>query len=172
MIHKQQRILTNLTRQVNQLVERAADDSLYRTVDEVSSGTVQQSEVFEDPFPALPQENSGNANAEQEQSQEVSATTHVDEPISANEMNTDGLPSPSVQLSDLQTRAYNEVARTSTPRTPHIPSAAPRHIRPPQNPRQMSQALSQSSSTKEILLIGDSLISSVNVKGLKQNVYI
>ena len=167
MIHKQQRILTNLTRQVNQLIERAVDDSLYRTVDEVSSGTVQQSEVFEDPFPPLPQQNNGNANVEQEQTHEVSATTCVDGPVSSNEMNTDGLPSPSVQLPDLQTRAYNEVARTSTPKTPQRPSAAPRQTRPPQNPRQMSQ----SNTTKEILLIGDSLISSINVKGLKQNIY-
>ena len=171
MIHKQQNILSHLTRQVNRLVEQATNDSLYKTVDEVSANvTEQRSEIFEDPFPPLSQENGGNVNAEQEPSQ-VNATAHVEGQDSSNEMNTDGLPSPSVQLPDLQTRPYNEVARTSTPKTPQRPNPASRPTRPQQNPRPMSQTLSQPSTPKQILLIGDSLISSVNPKGLKQNVH-
>ena len=171
MIHKQQNILSYLTRQVNRLVERATNESSYRTVDEVSASvTEQRSEVFEDPFPPLSQENGENVNAEQEPSQ-VNATAHVEGQDSSNEMNTDGLPSPSVQLPDLQTRPYNEVARTSTPKTPQRPNTASRPTRPQQNPRPMSQTLSQPSTPKQVLLIGDSLISSVNPKGLKQNVH-
>ena len=172
MIHKQQSILSHLTKQVNPLVEQAANESLYRTVDQISPNvTVQPSEVFEDPFRPLSQENGGNINAEQEPSHEVNATAHIEGPNSPNIMNTDGLPSPGVQLPDLQTSSYSEVARTSTPKTPQRPSPASRQTRPQQNSGPISQNSSQPSTAKQILLIGDSLISSVNPKGLKQNVF-
>ena len=172
MIHKQQSILSHLTKQVNRLVEQAANESLYRTVDQISPNvTVQPSEVFEDPFRPLSQENGGNINAEQEPSHEVNATAHIEGPNSPNIMNTYGLPSPGVQLPDLQTSSYSEVARTSTPKTPQRPSPASRQTRPQQNSGPISQNSSQPGTAKQILLIGDSLTSSVNPKGLKQNVF-
>ena len=168
MIHKQQNILSHLTQQVNRLVERAANESIYKTVDQISpDDTVQPSEVFEDPFHQATQEDGENISAEQEQYHEGNAPAHVEGPNSPNMINTDGLPSPDVQLPDLQTRSYSEVARTSTPKTPQRPSPASRQTRPKQN----SGSSSKPSTTKQILLIGDSLISSVNPKGLKQNVF-
>ena len=127
MIHKQQSTVSYLTKQVIQLFERAATDRIYRTVEQTDPNlTAQPSEVFEDPFLPLSREDGRNINAEQEQSQEVSATAHIEGPNSPNIMNTDGRPSPGVQLQDLQTSSYSEVARTSTPRTPQRPSAASR----------------------------------------------
>lgn len=168
MIHKQQSILSHLTQQVNRLVEQTANESVYKTIDQISADdTVQPSEVFEDPFHLATQEDGENNNAVQEQYHEANAPTDVEGPSSPNLINTDGLPSPSVQLPDLQTRSYSEVARTSTPKTPQRPSPASRQIRPQQNPGPSSDPI----TSKQILLIGDSLISSVNPKGLKQNVF-
>lgn len=172
MIHKQQSILNHLTQQVNRLVEQAANESLYKTVDQISPNiTVQPSEVYEDPFKQQSQEENGNLSGEQEPYHESSAPDHVECPDSPNRMNTDDLPSPGVQLLDLQTRSYSEVARTSTPKTPQRPSPVSRQTRPPQSPESVLQTSSVPSTTKQILLLGDSLISSVNPKGLKQNVF-
>ena len=90
------------------------------------------------------------------------------------------LLSPSSEIPNLQTRQYSEVLRTSTPKdpiptneTPHRPRPAPRRTlhaqvnRPSPRPAPRARI---NNNANQILLIGDSLISSVSTKGPLSNV--
>ncbi|MEW8546817.1 MAG: GDSL-type esterase/lipase family protein, partial [Candidatus Thiodiazotropha sp.] len=101
-----------------------------------------------------------------------------DEAIMVNSTNV-SLPSPTPEIPERQTRQYSEVLRTSTPRdttneTPHRPRPAPRRSFQSSvsssSPKPTARTMSINNS-KQILLIGDSLISSVNSKGLAPNVF-
>lgn len=155
MISTLQGQITTLTKQVNHLVQLATSESLYRTVDQTSinSTTINQSATDE-----RSRENKTTLNT---------PTTHVH--------------SPATEIPDLQTRQYSEVVRTSTPRnpshnTPQRPRPAPRrtqqrNISRPSPTPMLGNSLQDVCQSSQILMIGDSIISSVNQKGLKQTVF-
>ena len=170
MIHSLQGQITTLTTQVNQLVEQAVNDTLYRTVDQTNSVYSSQSVGNNHSF-----ENNSATSIENGPSQESNGTVNTAGPTSTNPINIEDLPSPGVQLPDLQPHLYSQVVRTSTPRnlnqqTPQRPHPVPRQRwgtnKTPPQPESIPQ-----NEQKEILLIGDSLISAINSKGLVQNVF-
>ena len=102
------------------------------------------------------------------------------------------LSSSTPRIPDLQRCQYSEgVQRTSTPRihthetprtdyrkTPQRPQPAPRRKVqrneniPHQSPRpRPTQQNSLNNNSRQIFIIGDSLISSINTKGLRQNIF-
>ena len=149
MIHKLQRQISILTQQVNKLVEQAANESLYRTVDETNADPTQ-TQLHEDKHqPLFPvsgrdlndgQEHVNNPAghaAEQEPALVSNTVGHGEEISSPVRMSTDGFSSPDVDLPDLQTRSYSQtVMRTSTPRSQQRsrPTPTPRS-RPTLSPR-------------------------------------
>lgn len=164
MVHSLQGQISALTKQINHLVEQAANDTLYKTVDQTSSIDSSQSLEKRHSF-----EHNSASNIEDEPSQEGSGTNN-------SHINIEDLPTPNVQLPNLQPHLYSEVVRTSTPRNPtqQTPQRRPRPV--PRRRQETSKAPSSPQSIpqnvqKEILLIGDSLISSINSKGLVQNVF-
>ena len=165
MISTMQGEMAKLTKEVNDLVlQHASQHSLYRTVDQtsISSPTLNHS-----------RDNQDNEEPHGEASHEVPVNDGASLAKTPNASNGN-LLSPSSELPDLQTRQYSEVARrTSTPReqnqTPHRPRPEPQPHVPTSSPRPGPRT-SHNDHSDQILLIGDSLISSVNPKGLKQNV--
>ena len=111
-----------------------------------------------------------NVETQQEVAQEeVPANREATTPNISN--NNIPRPSPSADLPEPQTRAYNDVLRTSTPRdptneTPH----RPRTVHGINSAPKSAQRIVTDKNANQILLIGDSLISSVNPKGLTPNV--
>ena len=111
-----------------------------------------------------------NIETQQEVAQEeVPANREATTPNISN--NNIPRPSPSADLPEPQTRAYNDVLRTSTPRdptneTPH----RPRTVHGINSAPKSAQRIVTDNNANQILLIGDSLISSVNLKGLTPNV--
>ena len=156
--------MSKLTKEVNYLAQKlAANQSIYRTVDQTnaSSTSLNQSAHNELLQGVAAQE-------------EVQVNTETRPPVTSDS----NLPSPALELPDLQTKQYSDVLRTSTPRditngTPHRPCPTPRRTIQPQvlrpSPRPAPRAVHNNDSN-QILLIGDSLISSVNPKGLTSNV--
>lgn len=170
MIHSLQGQITTLSTQVNQLVEQAVKDTLYRTVDQTNSVDSSQSIGNNHSF-----EHNSATNIVNGPSQESNGTVSTASPTSTNPINIEDLPSPAVQLPDLQPHLYSQVVRTSTPRninqqTPQRPHPVPRQRRRTSQTPAQSQPIPQNEQ-KEILLIGDSLISAINSKGLVQNVF-
>ncbi|MEW8542647.1 MAG: GDSL-type esterase/lipase family protein [Candidatus Thiodiazotropha sp.] len=171
MVHSLQGQISTLTTQINQLVEQAANDTIYRTVDQTNS--VDWSQSLENDHYT---EHNSATNIEDELSQENNAIERADSQGCTNPINIEDLPTPNVQLPDLQPHLYSEVVRTSTPRnsTQQTPQRRPR---PAPRQRQRTSEVPQSvqpspqNDQKEVLLIGDSLISSINSKGLTQNVF-
>ena len=145
MISTLQGQITTLTTQVNDLVQQASNQSVIRTVDQSTDKEVQQEEILE-------------------------SSNEVRSAITPNTSDSH-LPSPASELPDLQTSQYSDVVRrTSTPidltnATPQRPRPAPRTL-----PGSNSRSLPGTRNTNQILLIGDSLVSSVNPKGLRDNV--
>ena len=166
MISTMQSEMSKLTKEVNDLAaQHVASQTLYRTVDETNAS-----------LPSL------NQSAENEKSQQEVVQEEVPE---NNETRTpitvcSNLPSPSSEIPNLQTRQYSEVLRTSTPRdptptneTPHRPRPAPRRTLHAQGTRPSPRPAPRArinNNANQILLIGDSLISSVNPKGLLPSV--
>ena len=161
MIATMQGEISKLTKEVNDLVrQHAANQSLYRTVDQTNASSPSLNQSVGDEVP-----------------QEVVVQEEVPQNRTPNTSNSN-LPSPASELPDLQTRQYSEVIRTSTPRdltneTPHRPRPAPRRTLQPQvsssSPRPAPRTI-RNNNSNQILLIGDTLISSVNPKGLASNV--
>ena len=157
MISAMQVQMSKLTKEVNELVQQhAANRSLYRTVDETSDSTHTLSQ-------------SDGQEGLQEEEPENGETTMLD----TSDIN---LSSPASEIPERQTKQYSEVLRTSTPRsytneTLHRPRPAPRRKFQPvvssSSPRPAPRSMN---TNKQILLIGDSLISSINSKGLAPNV--
>ena len=157
MISTVQKEISKLTKEVNDLAgQHVANQTLYRTVDETNTSS-----------PSL------THSLDNEVSQHDGAQEEV--PISSDARTPNMLdsnpPSPNSQLPDPQTRPYNEVLRTSTPRdstneTPHRPRPA-QGINPTS---ESAQRVTHNDKSEQILLIGDSLISKVNPKGLAPNV--
>ena len=164
MISTMQSEMSKLTKEVNDLAaQNVASQTLYRTVDETNAS-----------LPSL------NHSAESERSQQEVVQEEMPENNETRTPNigSNNLPSPSSEIPNLQTRQYSEVLRTSTTRdptneTPHRPRPAPRRTLPSQvtrlSPRPAPRARINNNAD-QILLIGDSLISSVNPKGLFPNV--
>ena len=164
MISTMQSEMSKLTKEVNDLAaQHVASQTLYRTVDETNAS-----------LPSL------NHSAESERSQQEVVQEEMPENNETRTPNigSNNLPSPSSEIPNLQTRQYSEVLRTSTPRdptneTPHRPRPAPRRTlhsqvtRPSPRPAPRARI---NNNADQILLIGDSLISSVNPKGLFPNV--
>ena len=158
MISALQGQITTLSRQVNNLVQQVANHSLYRTMDQTSASSPilnqTRNEVSEE---EMPKSRNG-----------VSAA------VTPNTLDV-CLPRSAPELSDLQTAQYSEVVRrTSTPidsvnGTPQ--RSAPRRTLQPNVPRSSPRPLpmTKNNQANQILLIGDSLISSVNPKGLRKN---
>lgn len=160
MISTLQGQITILTKNVNELVQQAAEQSMYRTVDQISISSPSMN-------------HSAGSNVPQQEMPEYSnvgytATT----PITSERQ----FPDQATELPEPQTRQYSDVVRTSTPvdsvnDTPQRPRPAPRRTlhqngpRPRPSPRPLPRAI----SSNQILLIGDSLISMVNPKGLRDN---
>ena len=145
--------INRLTKKVNELVRlHAVEQSLYRTVDETNASSPSLNQAF------------GNKAAQEEVPMNDEAVT-LKTPSS-------NFPSPVSELPDLQTRQYSEVLRTLTPRnpsneTPHRPLPAPRRTLQPHVPSSSPKPAprtKRNSNSNQILLIGDSLISSVNPK--------
>ena len=162
MISALQGKITTLSRQVNNLVQQVANHSLYRTMDQTSASSpilnqTTRNEVSEEEMP--------------KSSNGVSAA------VTPNTLDV-CIPRSAPELSDLQTRQYSEVVRrTSTPidsvnGTPQRPCPAPRRALQPNVPRPSPRPLpmTKNNQANQILLIGDSLISSVNPKGLRKNI--
>ena len=166
MISTMQGEMAKLTKEVNELVlQHAGQQTLYRTVDQtsISSPTLNQS-----------RDNQENEQPHEEVSYEVPVNDGANLARTPNTSNSNPL-SPSSELPDLQTRQYSEVARrTSTPReqnqTPHRPRPEPQPQVPVTSSSTPVPRTPHSDHSDQILLIGDSLISSVNPKGLKRNV--
>ena len=176
MIHKLQGQISTLTQQVNKLTEQAANESLYRTVDETNPDPTTRS--HDDPPQPLIRAVNGDTNNMRKHVMEqevvcVSSNTedHDEELNSPIRINIDDLPSPSVPIPDFQTRTYSEaVKRTSTPRTPQRVRPASSHAQSRKNSEPQRET-TMHNAEKQILLIGDSLISHINPRGLKQNVH-
>ena len=160
MIHTLQGQISTLTNKVNNLVQQAAVQTLYRTVDETHVNTTientqNQSEVLQD--------NYGTNDPGPQNSPVTSSSREAQAPL------------------DLQSRSYSTVVKTSTPKlqkqqTVQRAHFAPRLSRstnkPTQNPGQApTKSLQINSLPEQILLIGDSLISAINPKGLSQKVF-
>ena len=134
MIHKLQSQIPTLTHQVNKLVEQAANESQYRTVEQTNTDATTQS-LEEDPSqPNIPVVKLQMASENQHilamlQDMLGNQSSHV--------LNTEGLPSPDVQPPDYQTNYYNEIVqRTSTLRTPQGQTHQLQNPRPrPQTPQ-------------------------------------
>lgn len=156
--------MSKLTKEVNYLAQKlAANQSIYRTVDQTNPSSTSLNQSVDNELL--------QGVAAQE---EVQVNTETRPPVTSDS----NLPSPALELPDLQTRQYSDVLRTSTPRditngTPHRPCPTPRRTIQPQvlrpSPRPAPRAVHNNDSN-QILLIGDSLISSVNPKGLTSNV--
>ena len=110
---------------------------------------------------------------------EASKNTIITRTVSTPNILDSQLPSPGSELPDLQTRPYNDVVRrTSTPKntangTSQRPRPAPRRTLQPNVPQTSPRPAPRTSSNNQpnqILLIGDSLISSVKPKGLNVDV--
>ena len=152
MIHTLQGQITTLTSQVNDLVCQAANKTLYRTVDETNI--------------------SATLNGAENEKTVNDTTEDNDRDISA---------APSISLTPAPVTSSNEVVRrTSTPKmtkqqNPRRPHPAQRpsqqqNTRNPPRPKPRS-SLQDKKNQKDIRLIGDSLFSSINPKGLKQGVF-
>ena len=152
MIHTLQGQITTLTSQVNDLVCQAANKTIYRTVDETSI--------------------SATLNGAENEETVNDTTEDNDRDISA---------APSISLTPAPDTSSNErVRRTSTPKMPKQQN--PYRPHPAQRPKQQQNtrslprpkprsSLQDKKNQKDILLIGDSLFSSINPKGLKQGVF-
>ena len=158
MIHTLQGQISTLTCKVNDLVKQATDQTFFKTVDETRiSASV------------------GNYSAH---SQSMD-TLHEHSETSI--VRTHNVPQNDTMSTDGQRSSCNEVVRTSIPRVqkqlaPQRPQPAPRRRQQAaqgrHSPRPVPRTLMQeTNASKQILLIGDSLISAVNPKGLKQNVF-
>ena len=167
MISAMQKEMAKLTKEVNILVQQhAAHQTLYRTVDETSTSSPNLNQTRQ------------NQQEDEVPHKRVSREVPAKDGDTSVVVVTPNIPdrnllSPSSALPDLQTRQYSEVARrTSTPRehnqTPHRPRPDPQ----PQAPSSSARPAPRTSNSDpdQILLIGDSIISSINPKGLKQNV--
>ena len=167
MISTLQGHINTLTKQVNYLVQEAANVSLYRTVDQTNANSSWLSE--------------STLHQEPGENDEISSNKTQNSPdIRVSSSSTD--------LPDLQTRQYSEVV-TSTPiahnqATPQRPQPAPRrtlrgNVPNTYNPRPTSSLSvrsqrpipKNSDNSNQILLKGDSIISAVNPKGLRHNVF-
>lgn len=162
MISTLQGQINTLTKQVNYLVQEAANESLYRTVDQTNTSSTRLSES------TLHQESGENEENSSNKTQNSPAIR---------------ISSSATDLPDLQTRQYSEVV-TSTPiphnqETPQRPQPAPRRtlrgsvpttysLRPAASQRPIPK---NSDNSNQILMIGDSIISSVNPKGLRHNIF-
>ena len=121
LIHRLQGQISTLTQQVDKLTEQAANESLYRTVDETNPDPTTRS--HDDPSQPLIRAFNGDTNnmGKHVMEQEivcVSSNTedHDEELNSPIRINIDDLPIPNVRIQDFQTRTYSEaVMRTSTP---------------------------------------------------------
>ena len=157
MISTMQKEMSKLTNEVNDLAgQHVANQTLYRTVDETNTSS-----------PSLTQFVDNEVSQHQGVQEEVPISSEARTP----NMSNSNLPSPNIQLPDPQTRPYNEVLRTSTPRdstneTPHRPRTAQGIDPTPKS----AQRVTHNNNSDQILLIGDSLISKVNPKGLAPNV--
>lgn len=161
MIHTLQGQVATLTAQVNKLVLEAAN-SVYRTVDEtvisqqngdVTFNNSTLSETLNTPAPpAEPTTQDHPAQKDKvsvhERNLNGSKARLTSTPIPGTSHSNDNIPP--TPKSRLQSRQ---------PSTRQVPSS-----RPILKPRQSLQS-------KQILLIGDSIISGINPKGLKENVY-
>lgn len=159
--------MSQLTKEVNDLAQQhfanQSVSSVYRTVDQTSASS-----------PSLNQSIVNEVLQGEEAQEAVSVNNESTPPLVPNS----NLPSPALELPDLQTKQYSDVVRTSTPRdstngTPQRPRPTPRRTlqseAPRANPRPAPRTVHNYNSS-QILLIGDSLISSVNPKGLAPNV--
>ena len=156
--------MSKLTKEVNYLAQQlAANQSIYRTVDRTSACS-----------PYLNQSVDNEVLQGDVAQGEVLVHTEI-RPQATPDSN---LPSPALELPDLQRKQYSDVLRTSTPSdttngTPHRPCPTPRRTLQPQAPRPSPRAAPRAmhnNDSNQILLIGDSLISSINPKGLTSNV--
>ena len=171
MIHKLQGQISTLTQQVNKLTEQAANESLYRTVDETNPDPTTRS--HDDPAQPLIWAVNGDTNNMRKHvmEQEIVCVSNTEDHDSPIRINIDDLPSPNIHIPDFQTRTYSEaVRRTSTPRTPQRVRPASSHAQSRQNSDPQRET-TMHNAEKQILLIGDSLISHINPRGLKQNVH-
>lgn len=153
MIHTLQGQITTLTNQVNDLVCQAASKTVYRTVDETNISTTLND----------------NMEIEETVSDMIEGTDRDTTDMSSVSV----MPQPGI--------SYNQIVRrTSTPKTSkqqdsNRPRPAPRlnqqqKSRSPPRPKPR-QSIQDRNNSEEILLMGDSLISSVNPKGLKHGVF-
>ena len=178
MIHKLQGQISTLTQQVNKLTEQAANESLYRTVDEITPNPGVTFKSHDDPSQLLIWAVDGDTSNMGKHVMEqaivcVSSNTedHNEELNSPIRINIDDLSSPNVRIPDFQTRTYSEaVMRTSTPRTPQRVCPASSHAQSRLSSDPQQETITHNAE-KQILLIGDSLISHINPRGLKQNVH-
>ena len=162
MINSLQGQITVLTNQVNELVSQAA----YKTVDETYA--TEQTPVIQTPHPAH--------NIASSPTQLRSYSEVLQPPAVTSHQQND------IQATKETTRLHTEGAqKTSTPKSP-IKQKKP--DRTPETPRRNPQSSQENhenieplpsqqrrNTPKNILLIGDSLTSAVNPKGLKQGVF-
>ena len=158
MIHTLQGQISTLTCKVNDLVRQAADQTFFKTVDETRI----------------------SASVESDSSQSQSMDTLQEHPHTSI-VRSYNVPQSNSMPVDHQRHFYSEMVRTSTPRVqkqqaPHRPQPAPRRRQQAALTRNSTRPMARSATqetyaSKQILLIGDSLISAVNPKGLKQNVF-
>ncbi|MEW8548504.1 MAG: GDSL-type esterase/lipase family protein [Candidatus Thiodiazotropha sp.] len=158
MIHTLQGQISTLTSKVNDLVTQAADQTFFKTVDETRI----------------------SASTDNDSTQSQSTDTLHEQPDTSI-IRTHNTPESTPVPIDHQTSSYSEVVRTSTPRVQkqqaiRRPQPAPRRrqqaAQTRHSPRPMpGTSTEETDVSKQILLIGDSLISAVNPKGLKQNVF-
>ncbi|MEW8340004.1 MAG: GDSL-type esterase/lipase family protein [Candidatus Thiodiazotropha taylori] len=156
--------MSKLTKEVNYLAQQlVADQSIYRTVDQTNASS-----------PSLNQSVDNEVLQRDGAQEEVLVHTKTRPQVTSDS----NLPSPALELPDLQTKQYSDVLRTSTPRdtsngTPHRPCPVPKRTLQPQVPRPSPRAASRAihnNDSNQILSNGDYLISSVNPKGLTSTV--
>lgn len=167
MIHTLQGQVTTLTNQVNELVSQ----EVYRTVDETSETVTQTINET-----VLTERNDTNPAAETpKQATSFSAVLQQTNSSSVfpNQENDNSPVAETLQPG-------SDAIRTSTPMTPNqqrtglsrLSTRLSQTHRPERQPTASRQPSSQKRNTsKSILLMGDSLISSVNPKGLNQGVF-
>ena len=153
MISTLQGQITTLTTQVNKLVEQAASESLYQTVEETS----------------MDSSNIAQRTPHSQSEADIQCLGNTDAMAEQNSNNIE-LPSPELEIRDPQTHKYSEVVQmTSTPRIQT--HNKPQRLLPIQRKTVRAQSqVPENQSLNDTLLIGDSIIGSINQKGLKPNV--
>ena len=169
MIHSLQGQVATLTAQMNKLVLEAAN-SVYRTVDETVISQQEEDVTFNN---SRISENlsipvTAAKRTTQDHPSHAEKASVLDSNLVASKTRLTSTPIPGTSHSKDKIPPTPKSRRQPQPSACLVPSTGPVPSRPVPKPRQSVQ---RGDVSKQILLIGDSIISGINPKGLKENVH-